>query len=109
MSSNVKNTPVGVLIGHKFGITSCVSKGDGIHYLSSSKDQSMKLWDIRKLASNDVSYDERRIIRQVLRSLNEVQWDYREPSRLPSEEYLKSNIIISIFSNLHIFRKKSFG
>jgi len=41
--------PVGVLIGHTAGITHVSSKGDGRYLLSNSKDQSIKLWDLRKM------------------------------------------------------------
>jgi hypothetical protein len=39
--------PSGVLVGHLEGITYVASKGDGRYCLSNSKDQTMKLWDIR--------------------------------------------------------------
>ena len=39
--------PSGVLVGHLEGITYVSSKGDGRYCLSNSKDQTMKLWDIR--------------------------------------------------------------
>ncbi len=37
----------GVLVGHTEGITYVTAKGDGRYCLSNSKDQTMKLWDIR--------------------------------------------------------------
>ncbi|KAJ3257817.1 hypothetical protein HK103_004285 [Boothiomyces macroporosus] len=43
--------PSGVLIGHTEGITYVSPKGDGRHILSNGKDQAMKLWDIRRMAS----------------------------------------------------------
>jgi hypothetical protein len=48
----------------------------------------MKLWDIRKLASSDVSYDEKKEIRAVLESVMEFDWDYRDPSSMPGD-YLR--------------------
>jgi WD repeat-containing protein 23 len=39
--------PVGVLAGHVDGIAFLDPKGDGRHLISNSKDQSIKLWDIR--------------------------------------------------------------
>eukprot|EP01027_Heterolobosea_sp_BB2_P007013 GEZU01010495.1.p1 GENE.GEZU01010495.1~~GEZU01010495.1.p1 ORF type:complete len:482 (-),score=95.84 GEZU01010495.1:147-1592(-) len=42
-------SPVGVLVGHADGITCIDSKGDGRYFISNSKDQTMKLWDIRKM------------------------------------------------------------
>ena len=39
----------GVFMGHTEGITYIDSKGDGRYALSNSKDQTMKLWDIRMM------------------------------------------------------------
>ncbi|KAL4970057.1 WD40 repeat domain-containing protein [Aspergillus stella-maris] len=41
----------GVFVGHTEGLTYVDSKGDGRYVLSNSKDQSMKLWDLRKMMS----------------------------------------------------------
>lgn len=38
---------VGIFTGHTEGLTYVDSKGDGRYVLSNSKDQTMKLWDIR--------------------------------------------------------------
>ncbi|OLL22017.1 LEC14B protein [Neolecta irregularis DAH-3] len=43
----------GVLIGHTEGITFIEGKGDGRYLVSNSKDQSCKLWDIRKMLNKD--------------------------------------------------------
>lgn len=43
----------GVLVGHVEGITYIDSKRDGRYLLSNGKDQSMKLWDIRKMVTPD--------------------------------------------------------
>ena len=42
----------GVLVGHTQGITHIDPKGDGRYLLSNSKDQTAKIWDIRKLVSS---------------------------------------------------------
>ncbi|MBA0696582.1 hypothetical protein Goari_003124, partial [Gossypium aridum] len=42
----------GVLIGHLEGITFIDSRGDGRYFISNGKDQTTKLWDIRKMSSN---------------------------------------------------------
>ncbi|KAK6341865.1 hypothetical protein TWF730_001351 [Orbilia blumenaviensis] len=39
----------GAFLGHMEGLTYIDSKGDGRYVLSNAKDQTMKLWDIRKL------------------------------------------------------------
>lgn len=47
-----KATPVGGFLGHVHGLT-CVSSmndGNARYVLSNSKDQSMKLWDVRKVS-----------------------------------------------------------
>lgn len=55
----------GVLAGHTEGVTYVASKGDGIYLLSNAKDQTMKLWDIRKMTN------------QTPRSAVSYNWDYR--------------------------------
>jgi WD40 repeat protein len=49
ISGTLEGKPVGVFIGHLGGITFLDSKEDGRYFLSNSKDQSIKLWDVRKL------------------------------------------------------------
>jgi DDB1- and CUL4-associated factor 11 len=41
----------GVLPGHCEGIKHVNSKGDGVYLLTNGKDQTAKLWDIRKMVS----------------------------------------------------------
>ena len=43
----------GVFMGHTEGITYVDSKGDGRYVLSNGKDQTMKLWDLRKMMSTE--------------------------------------------------------
>ena len=45
--------PVGVLAGHADGITYLDSKGDARYLISNSKDQTIKLWDMRRFSSKD--------------------------------------------------------
>ncbi|KAL1132657.1 hypothetical protein AAG570_010609 [Ranatra chinensis] len=59
--------PVGVLAGHMDGITYIDSRGDARYLLSNSKDQSIKLWDIRMFSTQDVTR----------RTLGGHKWDYR--------------------------------
>jgi WD repeat-containing protein 23 len=49
--------PSGVLIGHTEGITYVSAKGDGRYLISNGKDQSLRLWDLRKMRSNQ-DYEE---------------------------------------------------
>lgn len=57
----------GVLMGHLEGITFIDTRGDGRYFISNGKDQSIKLWDLRKMSSN-VNYKPRR---------RYAEWDYR--------------------------------
>ena len=41
----------GVLVGHTEGVVHVDAKGDGRSFISNSKDQSIKLWDLRCLRS----------------------------------------------------------
>ncbi|KAI9885657.1 MAG: hypothetical protein M1823_002526 [Watsoniomyces obsoletus] len=43
----------GVFLGHTEGLTYVDSKGDGRYVLSNGKDQTMKLWDLRRMTSTD--------------------------------------------------------
>lgn len=45
--------PSGVLAGHTEGITYVSAKGDGRYIISNGKDQSLRLWDLRKMHSSD--------------------------------------------------------
>ncbi|GKV41059.1 hypothetical protein SLEP1_g48638 [Rubroshorea leprosula] len=47
-----KGKPAGVLMGHLEGITFIDSRGDGRYFISNGKDQTLKLWDIRRMSSN---------------------------------------------------------
>lgn len=47
------NRPAGAFVGHREGITYIDSKGDGRYVLSNGKEQSMKLWDLRKAMSTE--------------------------------------------------------
>lgn len=45
--------PSGVLMGHTEGITYVSAKGDGRYIISNGKDQALRLWDLRKMRSNE--------------------------------------------------------
>lgn len=51
-----KGKPVGILTGHLEGITFLDSRNDGRYFISNGKDQTIKLWDIRKMSSNAPRY-----------------------------------------------------
>ena len=48
----LKRKAAGFLMGHLEGITFIDSRGDGHYFISNGKDQTTKLWDIRKMSSN---------------------------------------------------------
>jgi len=63
---------VGVLAGHTEGVTHLDARGDGRHLISNSKDQSIRLWDIRRMAT------EAQVKDAVKTSpLPRFRWDYR--------------------------------
>eukprot|EP00741_Cyanophora_paradoxa_P017851 tig00021035_g17240.t1 len=64
------NTPVGVLVGHTEGITHVSSRGDGRYLITNSKDQTIKLWDIRRM------YDAGQHARMAPYP-RRFNWDYR--------------------------------
>ncbi|GAA5953327.1 hypothetical protein JCM3765_005005 [Sporobolomyces pararoseus] len=64
--------PSGVLVGHTEGITWVSPKGDGRYCITNGKDQSMKLWDLRMMTS-DQDFDRLRLDRKNFSS----GFDYR--------------------------------
>lgn len=52
-----KDKPAGVLMGHLEGVTFIDSRGGGRYFISNGKDQTIKLWDTRKMSSNTSWYD----------------------------------------------------
>ncbi|XP_029397523.1 DDB1- and CUL4-associated factor 11 isoform X2 [Mus pahari] len=62
--------PVGALAGHQDGITFIDSKGDARYLISNSKDQTIKLWDIRRFSSREGMEASRLAATQQ-------NWDYR--------------------------------
>lgn len=61
---------VGILAGHMDGITFIDSRGDGRHLISNSKDQSIKLWDVRVFSGEKAA-------EKSLKAVHEQTWDYR--------------------------------
>jgi WD40 repeat protein len=70
--------PSGVLIGHTEGITNVSAKGDGRYVISNGKDQALRLWDLRKMRTNE-EYEEVANISYGIRN-----YDYRYYSALLS-------------------------
>lgn len=61
---------VGVLVGHRDGITYIDSRGDSRYFITNSKDQSIKLWDTRVFSSCRAQQNTRQLIERQ-------DWDYR--------------------------------
>ncbi|XP_060534668.1 DDB1- and CUL4-associated factor 11 isoform X2 [Cylas formicarius] len=81
-SRNVK--PVGVLAGHMDGITYIDSRGDGRHLISNSKDQSIKLWDVRRFSDDKAA-------KETLKAAHSQTWDYRWQG-VPKELYADNKL-----------------
>ncbi|XP_044493891.1 LEC14B protein [Mangifera indica] len=76
---NAKGKPAGILMGHLEGITYIDSRGDGRYFISNGKDQTTKLWDIRKMLSNTTCNV----------GLRNYEWDYRWMDYPPPARDLK--------------------
>ena len=62
--------PVGILAGHMDGITYIDPRGDGRHLLTNSKDQTIKLWDVRAFSDHSAEMNTRKAVANQ-------NWDYR--------------------------------
>lgn len=91
--------PVGVFAGHLDGITFIDSRGDGRYLLSNSKDQSMKLWDVRAFSS------EATVAAAQGRAATEGWgWDYRwqsVPRRMRRRQRMDGDASVMSYSGAH--------
>ncbi|KAF0694975.1 hypothetical protein As57867_014147, partial [Aphanomyces stellatus] len=67
MMSEANARPQGVFVGHTEGITHMSSRDDGYYFLSNAKDQTAKLWDLRKCVDHA----------GVQHMPRQYDWDYR--------------------------------
>ena len=58
------------ILGHVDGITHIDPRRDGRHLITNSKDQSIKLWDIRKFSNCNA-------IEMSKQAVSNQRWDYR--------------------------------
>ncbi|KAJ3160209.1 hypothetical protein HDU86_001045 [Geranomyces michiganensis] len=65
--------PAGIFVGHTEGVTYLDSKSDGRYALSNGKDQTMKMWDLRKCLEENQFRDDETL--QV--GYYSERWDYR--------------------------------
>lgn len=75
---------VGVFSGHLDGITYIDSKNDARYLISNSKDQTIKLWDMRKFSPSSNSSQSSSSSRRRAKYYN--RWDYRWDT-VPKEFY----------------------
>ncbi|KAK7245734.1 hypothetical protein RIF29_40583 [Crotalaria pallida] len=68
-----KGQPAGILMGHLEGVTFIDSRGDGRYLISNGKDQTIKLWDIRKMSNNATNLASS----AISPGLGDDDWDYR--------------------------------
>ena len=82
---------MGTFAGHTDGITYIDTKDDSRHIITNSKDQSIKLWDLRKFAS-------KRSIEQTRKAVRNQNWDYRW-ARFPGMYKYIIYIVLYSFKN----------
>lgn len=75
----IQGKPAGILMGHVEGITFLDSRGDGRYLISNGKDQTLKLWDIRRMSSNATCNP----------GFRNYEWDYRWMNYPPQARNLK--------------------
>ncbi|XP_043248552.1 DDB1- and CUL4-associated factor 11 isoform X1 [Colletes gigas] len=77
--------PVGMLAGHMDGITYIDPRGDGRYLITNSKDQTIKLWDVRAFSDHNGELNTRKAV------ANQT-WDYRW-QRVPKRLYKVRNML----------------
>ncbi|XP_032668188.1 DDB1- and CUL4-associated factor 11-like isoform X3 [Odontomachus brunneus] len=85
MVSETDPRPVGVLAGHMDGITYIDSRGDSRYLITNSKDQTIKLWDVRALSGKTGQTNTREAV-------SNQNWDYRWQSA-PKRLYRPGNLL----------------
>ena len=48
-----RGKPEGSFVGHCEGVTHLDPKGDGRYFISNAKDQTVKLWDLRRMTGQE--------------------------------------------------------
>ncbi|KAF8313869.1 WD40 repeat-like protein [Clavulina sp. PMI_390] len=92
--------PAGVLVGHTEGITYVSPRGDGRYVVSNGKDQTMRLWDLRKMHTNDAWEAMPRRAYGLGGS-----WDYRNGRyRRPRFDAHPKNCSIMAYRGHHVFK-----
>lgn len=95
---NEKNQKsVATMVGHFDGITYIDPKGDGRYFLTNSKDQSVKLWDVRKVGR-------RNQVKKTRKLLVNPTWNYLSDSIPPECELFEDLIGLLIIEFRSISR-----
>lgn len=77
---------VGMFVGHLDGVTSIDVKNDGRYFITNSKDQTIKLWDVRVMSKESQIQEFAAGKRDAFRD-----WDYRW-NNVPSSYYKVNNL-----------------
>ncbi|KAF7988484.1 hypothetical protein HCN44_001057 [Aphidius gifuensis] len=88
--------PVGVFSGHVDGITHLDSKLDSRYLITNSKDQTIKLWDVRAFSSKDAQETTRKAVANQ-------NWDYRW-QRVPRQLYKSSRTMLDGDTSVMTYR-----
>ena len=91
------DSPVGYLAGHREGITYIDTKSDGYTVLTNSKDQTIKIWDIRKFSDEQEAH---RYQNQI--SDNRYDYRYELPDHQPIIRRAQGNGIQFIIISLQL-------
>lgn len=88
--------PVGVLAGHMDGITYIDPRGDGRYLITNSKDQTIKLWDVRAFSDRNGELNTRKAV------ANQT-WDYRWQRVPKRSKYSFNNVQFSVLLTRHCY------
>ncbi|XP_076470711.1 DDB1- and CUL4-associated factor 11-like [Babylonia areolata] len=85
--------PVGCMAGHVDGITYIDTKGDARYFVSNSKDQTIKLWDVRAFSSREG-------VDATKNAVSGQRWDYRwqqVPRSLNKKKQIKGDTSVMTY------------
>lgn len=90
-------------MGHLEGITFLDTRGDGRYFISNGKDQTIKLWDIRRMSTNAVWYVSFLLPWLLLESA--FCTTIHEKSTIKKVFVMKGNLSLFLFFNFHQQRR----
>ncbi|KRX07491.1 WD40-repeat-containing domain [Pseudocohnilembus persalinus] len=89
----VTNRPQGYLLGHACGITKISSREDGFYLASNSKDQSLKIWDIRKSSNTMEKPTQKSQFRYDYRGYCLSQKSVEKIKQLPQNQHFDNSVM----------------